>query len=171
MEAIARSPAFNVAGVFHDEPAARQAARDLQDAGFVPNAINLGRSVAAPDAAGARRDETSFLGHLVWIIVWWSVPGTVVGAALGWGIALAAGIDDTTGIVLMAVSFGILGHLVAGIWAGYLRLADRSQREFTPSPPAGGVTVTVRCANRPELQRAHALLRARGAVSIRQYAT
>ena len=171
MEATARAPSFSVAGTFRDDSAARLAVGDLRDAGFAPGALTVGRTVAAGTAARRNRDETSFFGHLVWIIVFWSIPGTIIGAAVGWGIALAIGIDDTTGIVLMAVSFGIFGHLIAGIWAGYLRLADRSQPEFAPSRVAtGGVTLTVRCANRMELQRAHDTLRARGAVAVRQYA-
>ena len=66
----------------------------------------------------------------------------------------------------MIVSFAIFGHLIAGIWAGYLVLADRSQREFAPATTAAGVAVTVRCENRAEIESARAVLLAHRATSL-----
>ena len=160
---------FSVAGAFRDDASARMAALALQDAGFPAGAIAIRHEPSWAPRVRAR-SEMSFLARLVWIIVFWSIPGTIIGALAGWGIAVAVGIDDTTGTVLMVVSFAIFGHLIAGIWAGYLLLADRSEREFAPPAEAPPITVTVRCANRVEIDRAQTTLNVQGAASLRSVA-
>jgi hypothetical protein len=166
VDATATAPEFRVSGAFRDDIAARSALAAFQDAGFAPGVIAVHRELARDGTRG----ETSFLGRLVWIIVFWSIPGTIVGALAGWGIAVLAGIDDTTGIVLMVVAFAIFGHLIAGIWAGYVLLADRSEREFSAPGERGRTVLEVRCRNREELERARQLMDQSGATGVRQTA-
>jgi hypothetical protein len=155
---------FNLTATFDDDRAAQRAADALRRAGFATDQITLD----APRAAPAAHTETRFLWRIVLIVVWWSIVGTAIGAAIGWGIwALGIGPDDTTGLVLQLISWGIFGHLIAGMWAGYLLLADRSKREFSPTTTARtDITLTVRCTTREQLQTARRALTTSGATSI-----
>ena len=52
------------------------------------------------------------------------------------------------------VSWAIFAHLLIGMWAGYLLLADRSGREIGAGRP---VLLTVRCGNIDETSLAEQL--------------
>jgi hypothetical protein len=67
------------------------------------------------------------------IIVLWSIAGGVFGAGFGWLLAETIGPDGTAGLILQAVSWIIVGHLIAGMLAGYFVLADRTQRKCRPT--------------------------------------
>ena len=71
--------------------------------------------------------------------------------------------------ILQIVGWVIVGHLIAGMWAGYALLADRSKREFMPESGAASVhagVVRVRSSNRVEIERARELLEAAGAIDV-----
>ncbi len=102
--------------------------------------------------------EGQFLGRIVILIVLWSIPGGALGAATGLLLAIAGiGPQGTTGAVVQVVSWLIIGHLLAGMWAGYLLLADRSHREMAPDRERC-VTVSVKCRNEAEAETARGLL-------------
>lgn len=84
------------------------------------------------------------MGRIVVVIALASIAGTAIGAALGASFAFAIGPSGTSGYIIQIVSWAIFMHLLIGMWAGYLLLADRSGREIHNSGP---VTLTVRCAN------------------------
>ena len=96
------------------------------------------------EGAFGRGQEGRFLWRVLALIVVWSIPGGAAGAAAGVALAFAGlGPDGTTGLMVQVVSWLIIGHLLAGMLAGYLLLADRSQREMAPDRAA--FVVTVRC--------------------------
>lgn len=139
-----------------DSPSEAAAAREALAREGVP------AEVAAMEGGGR---EVRFMGRVVFWIVLWSIPGGLVGAALGAG--LAAVISATTeGFIVQTVSWMIFGHLIAGMWAGYLLLADRTG----PDLPALRLPVllTVDCANIDGTEAMTHRLRELGAVSVRR---
>lgn len=76
------------------------------------------------------------------LIVLWSIPGDVFGAGFGWLLAETIGPEGAAGLIVQLVSWMIVGHLIAGMLAGYLLLADRTQREM---PPDGPVSLLIVC--------------------------
>lgn len=108
----------------------------LTEAGIDPDTIVL----SVPDAR-----ESSFITRLVIAIALWSVVGAVVGVGLGALIWLVLGPEGETGFVIQAVVWGIFGHLIAGLWTGYLLLADRTQEDLPHDRPDMSVTLTVVC--------------------------
>jgi hypothetical protein len=159
------SRSFTVSGAFRSADDAARAAAALAAAGFAHAAV-----AARPEAAGtADAREARFMGRLVWIVVLWSIAGGIAGALIGIAVVWAGiGPSSTTAVVLQVVGWAIFGHLIAGIWAGYALLADRSQPEF--APPAGvgsGAAVEVRCSTRAEIERAREALLAAGAREVR----
>ena len=92
----------------------------------------------AAETAGERR----FIGRVVLVVAFWSIIGTAVGAGLGAALSLTIGPSGTSGLIIQMVSWAIFAHLLIGLWAGYLLLADRSGREIGAGRP---VILTVRC--------------------------
>ncbi len=101
-------------------------------------------ALTTPGMAKETAGEGRFMRRVVVIIALASVAGTALGAALGAAFAFTIGPPGTSGYVIQIVSWAIFMHLLIGMWAGYLLLADRSGREVRNS---GHVTLTVRCAN------------------------
>jgi hypothetical protein len=154
---------FVVAGSFVDESNARAAAGALWASGVRDDDVEV--VVALPTGAG----EVRFVWRLVWIVVLWSVVGGAVGALLGAGVVWAGiGGGGTLAIVLQIIGWMIFGHLIAGMWAGYVLLADRSKREFTPDAGDGGglSVVRVRCRDRAGIERARDAMMSAGATSV-----
>jgi len=159
---------FVVAGEFDDERAAGDAASMLRAAGVRDEDVEV-VSAALPATAVGGRGEVRFVARLVWVVVWWSILGGVVGALLGAGIVWAGfGGGGTLAIVLQIVGWMIFGHLIAGMWAGYALLADRSKREFTPEGADGGQPsiVHVRCRDRAQIEGARDALTSAGAAGV-----
>lgn len=100
--------------------------------------------LAAPSMVQESAGEARVMGKIVLIIALASAVGTAMGAALGAFFAFTIGPSGTSGYVIQIVSWAIFMHLLIGMWAGYLLLADRSSREIRNSGP---VMLTVRCAN------------------------
>ena len=82
------------------------------------------------------------MGRVVLVVAFWSIIGTVVGAGLGAALSFTIGPSGTSGLIIQMVSWAIFAHLLIGLWAGYLLLADRSGREIGAGRP---VILTVRC--------------------------
>jgi hypothetical protein len=108
--------------------------------------------------------ETRFMGRIVILVALWSVVGTALGAGLGVVIAMIFGPDGTDGMVIQGISWAIFAHLLAGMWAGYWLLADRSRAEMPI--PSGAVLLTIECASIDGTERAVARLRELGATHI-----
>lgn len=139
-----------MAGRFPDRARGDAAVNALLAAGFPADAISVSE-------AGSGH-EGRFLGRIVVLIVLWSIPGGALGAALGALLSITGiGPQGTTGVVVQVVSWLIIGHLLAGMWAGYLLLADRSHREIAPGRE-NSVTVSVKCRNEAEANAARRLL-------------
>ncbi len=129
-----------VSGVFTDSRRAAAAQQHLVESGVSPGDIEVHDPAIAHSAASAR--EGSFIFRAVVIIVVWSIVGTGIGAGLGAALSLTVGPSGTSGLILQMVSWAVFAHLLGGIWAGYLLLADRSGREVGHGRP---VILTVRC--------------------------
>jgi hypothetical protein len=110
---------------------AEAAATALLEAGIPPDAITLQHN-ALPDA---RAREARFLWRVLVIIVLWSILGGIIGAGVGWLLAETIGPEGTSGLIVQLVSWIILGHLIVGMLAGYVVLADRTQSEMPPDRP------------------------------------
>lgn len=137
-----------------------------------PDAYHADVAVDALVAAGVAREAISvseqnqpggsegrFLWRLVVTIVLWSIPGGAVGAAAGLALALAGiGPDGATGTAVQVTSWLIAGHLLAGMWAGYVFLADRTSPQMTPDR-SPGVVVSVRCGSEGERETVRQALR------------
>lgn len=135
------------------DPRQAQAAIDaLLAAGFPAASV----SITGPALAAGH--EGRFLGRVVILIVLWSIPGGAIGAALGLLLAFAGiGPGGTTGTVVQVVSWLIIGHLLAGMWAGYVLLADRTLRELAPRREAA-IMLSVMCGNEAETEAARRVL-------------
>lgn len=107
---------------FPDGTTAEKALERLIAAGIEPNAVTL--------AARSTEHEASFLTRLVLTTALWSLVGAITGVGLGIVIWLILGPEGTAGFVIQAVVWGIFGHLVAGMWAGYILLADRAELDL-----------------------------------------
>lgn len=139
-----------MAGCFPDRARADAAVKALLAAGFPADAISVSEVGSG--------HEGRFLGRIVILIVLWSIPGGALGAALGALLAITGiGPQGTTGAVVQVVSWLIIGHLLAGMWAGYLLLADRSHREIAPGRERS-VTVSAKCRNETEAEALRRLL-------------
>jgi hypothetical protein len=159
-----RVAGFDCVATFGDVEGAQAAEAALLRAGVSPESIRISRAGVAGSAAA----EGGFFWRVVVVIVFWSIIGMVIGAAIGAGLS-QAGVPPggTSGLVLQVVSWALFGHLVAGILAGYLLLADRSQREFAPAAtPHGGrgasVTLRVACDSRAQLDEARRIIAPHG---------
>jgi hypothetical protein len=114
------------------------AAAALRDAGIDSSSITLQHSVL-PEP---RAREARFLWRVLLIIVLWSIAGGIIGAPIGWLLAETIGPEGTAGLIVQLVTWIILGHLVAGMLAGYFVLADRTEREMPPDRPVSVLIVS-----------------------------
>lgn len=105
--------------------------------------------------------------RLVLIIALWSIIGTAAGAALGALLSYTFGPHGTEGLILQAVSWAIFAHLLIGMWAGYLLLADRAQRDIVPGA-SERLVAQVDSADAESIAEA---LRGAGATDVRQTQT
>lgn len=105
---------------------ARTAGQLLAATGVASDAIEV-----EPVGQPAQR-EGRFLARFVLIVVLWSVAGTAVGAALGALLSYTVGPHGTDGLILQMISFAVFAHVLIGMWAGYVLLADRTEREVLP---------------------------------------
>jgi len=144
--------------MFRDLVVASAARSRVIDAGIGPDDITV-RGADDPSAA----TEGRFMGRIVLIIAFWSVIGTAIGAGFGVALALTIGPSGTQGIIIQAVSWAIFAHLIIGMLAGYLLLADRSEREMSVAPEA---LLVVRC-DTIRAAEIGALLRQAGAMTVR----
>ena len=117
----------------------------------------------------ARAREGKFLWRVLVLIVLWSIPGRVIGAGFGWLLAETIGPEGGAGLVVQLISWLIVGHLIAGMFAGYFVLADRTQREM---PPDRSVSVlTVHGLADDDAQKARELLRSHGPAQLSETRT
>jgi hypothetical protein len=70
--------------------------------------------------------------------------------------------------VLQTVSWGIFGHLVVGLWAGYVVLTNRASLDLGTGDRA---LVQVACRTRQEIEQAREALASEGGAAIRVVAT
>jgi hypothetical protein len=146
---------------FAHPAAAEAAATILAESGIPGSAIELRHNVL-PEA---RQREARFVLRVLVAIVLWSIAGTVLGATFGWILAETIGPEGTAGLILQVVCWMIVGHLLAGMLAGYALLADRSAEEMPPDRPVS--LVTVRDMPERDLRRVHRLLRSRNPLDLR----
>ena len=111
-----------------------------------------------------RRREANFLWGIVVAIVLWSIAGAIPGAAFGWFLAETIGPEGMDILIMYIVCMIILGHLVAGMIAGYVLLADRTSQEMPPNRPLSRVTVTG--LSERDGRRIEAILRSRNATEV-----
>jgi hypothetical protein len=129
-----------VTAVFPDSRRAA-AARDRLIAVGVP-AANMAVCDATVTKATETASEGRFMGRVVLVVAFWSIFGTVVGAGLGAALSFTIGPSGTSGLIIQMVSWAIFAHLLIGMWAGYVLLADRSGREIGAGHP---VILTLCC--------------------------
>lgn len=119
--------------------------------------------VAPLDRAEETAREGRTMGRIVVIIVLASIVGTVIGILIGASLHLLVGPEGTSGLVIQVVSWAIFAHLLIGLWAGYILLADRTERELGR---ARHVILVIQCAN-IDADTVRAKLRELGATDIR----
>jgi len=108
--------------------------------------------------------EARFVRRVLIRIVLWSIAGAGPGAAFGRLLAETIGPDGTAGLIVQVVCWMIVGHLLAGMLAGYALLADRSAEEMPPDRPAS--LLIVRDVPEGDLRRVRGLLRASNALEL-----
>jgi hypothetical protein len=138
---------------------AERAVAALRASGISPSAVELREAPLPP----IPQREGRYLWRLLVIIVLWSVLGGVFGVLVGLVLWATIGPEGMNGLIFQAVCWGIVGHLVVGMIAGYVVLADRSEREMEPERPEVVVTVLV---PEPQLPTAYATLRESGAKRV-----
>jgi hypothetical protein len=146
---------------FAHPAAAEAAATILAESGTPGSAIELRHNVL-PEA---RQREARFVLRVLVAILLWSIAGAVPGAFFGWLLAQTIGPEGTAGLVVQVVCWMIVGHLLAGMLAGYALLADRSAEEMPPDRPVS--LVTVRDMPERDLRRVRRLLRSRNPLDLR----
>ena len=133
---------------FPDAGSARAAARGLAAEGV------------AASIEGQR--EGGFMARFALIVAAWSIAGTAVGAVFGAVLSYTVGPHGTEGLILLVVTWALFAHLLIGLWAGYILLADRSSAEITP----GGPTTLRLQADRSAAPGIAERLRADGATDV-----
>ncbi|RLC59613.1 MAG: hypothetical protein DRI30_00100 [Chloroflexi bacterium] len=116
-----------ITAAFPDADSARVAARGLA-AGGIAASIEAQR-------------EGGFMLRFALIVAASSIVGTAAGAAFGAILSYTVGPHGTEGLILLVVTWALFAHLLIGMWAGYVLLADRSSAEITPD---GATTLRVR---------------------------
>jgi hypothetical protein len=121
--------------------------------------------VASHPSGDLATRESRFMGRIVLVIVGCSIVGTAVGAAFGAVLAVTIGPPGVEGLIIQIVAWAIFAHLLIGMWAGYILLADRTGRDLKPvrAPPA---VVRVECATIDESEMLAARLRSLGALTV-----
>jgi hypothetical protein len=147
---------YRLAAQFPDTRSARSVARSLHPAAFLIDA----------DSASLGTRENRFMTRVVLLVIAWSILGTAIGAALGIGIALLFGPSGTEGMIIQAVSWAIFAHLVAGMCAGYLLLAERGSGDLSAVRHSGPVTLRTNCATIDDAEELAARLRSLGATRV-----
>jgi hypothetical protein len=147
------SRTIEVRATFRHTTEAEAAANALSEAGIPPASLHLQHNVL-PDA---RHREGRFVWRVLIIIVLWSIAGGVIGAGFGWLLAETIGPEGGAGLIVQIVSWIIVGHLIAGMLAGYFFLADRTQREMPPDRPVS--VLAVRDLDSSQVRRIRRLLR------------
>jgi len=151
----------NIRATFPNPAAAEAAANALREAGVLASSIDLQHNVL-PDA---RQREGRFVSRVLVIIVLWSLVGGVIGAGFGWLLAATIGPEGGAGLIVELVSWIIVGHLIAGMLAGYFVLADRTQREMPPDRPVS--LVVIRDLEPRESEHLRRLLRSHDPLDLR----
>ncbi|TMF06193.1 MAG: hypothetical protein E6I38_10655 [Chloroflexi bacterium] len=159
MSSITRS--IQIRASFSKRGRAEAAVAAVVGAGISPSSVDLEHGVP-PEMRGR---EGRFVWRVLVAIVLWSLAGAVPGAAFGWLLAETIGPKGTAGLVVQVVCWTIVGHLVAGMLAGYALLADRSAEEMPPDRPVS--LLTVRNVPEGNVQRVRRLLKATGPRDIR----
>jgi len=152
---------LTITAVFRAPAQAETAAAALAESGMPLTSIELQHGTL-PEA---RHRESRFVWRVLVAIVLWSIAGAVPGAAFGWLLAELIGPEGTAGLIVQVVSWTIVGHLLAGMLAGYALLADRSAEEM---PPDRAVSLlTVRGVPERDLKQVRRVLRANDPVESR----
>jgi hypothetical protein len=152
-------PEFTVVATFNDASVAQRAASELDAAGIPASRVRI----AFPMSPVTRAGHTErVLWRLLLQVVWWSIVGGAIGLLVGlafwhWGVG-PSGLD---GFWVQVATWMIFGHLLLGIWAGYLVLGNQADLGLRESAERGA-TVSVRCDTRAEIERAEQLLRPHG---------
>lgn len=131
-----------VRATFQSQAEADTARERLMGSGLREEDISSVSGDMAMVAASAREART--MGRIVVIIVLASVVGTVIGVLTGASLHVLVGPEGTSGLIIQVVSWAIFAHLLVGMLAGYLLLADRTEREIGRGRP---VTLVIQCAN------------------------
>jgi hypothetical protein len=152
----AEMPQVSLTATFRELQSARAATQRLRQAGVAPGSIHF-------QAGEPAQREAGFLARFVLIVALWSVAGTAVGAALGAMLSYTVGPHGTDGLILLAISFAVFAHVLAGMWAGYVLLADRTEREVLRGS-GGQVTVVI---DREQALQVTDVLRRAGAIEVR----
>jgi hypothetical protein len=165
----AARPRTRVVAAFANVASADRAAEALRAAGFADGAVTIAGGAAAPTEPPREREER-FLGRLVLIVVAWSIVGTAVGAVMGVVFnLLGVGPGGTGGLLLQVVSWALIAHLLAGLWAGYALLTKGESREPVRHIAGGRALVSVWCDDDAMRERALAALRGAGASAVSIY--
>ena len=159
MSSITRT--IQIRASFSKRGRAEAAVAAVVEAGISPSSVDLEHGVP-PETRGR---EGRFVWRVLVAIVLWSIAGAVPGAAFGWLLAETIGPKGTAGLVVQVVCWTIVGHLVAGMLAGYALLADRSTEEMPPDRPVS--LLTVRNVPEGDVQRVRRLLKATDPLDIR----
>ncbi|MFQ5473584.1 MAG: hypothetical protein ACE5FA_11975 [Dehalococcoidia bacterium] len=112
----------DLTATFNGESTAHAALEALAKAGIERQRMSIRTTEPSP--------ESPFLARLIITIAAWSIAGGAIGAGVGALIWLLLGPSGTDGLVIQTVSWGIFGHLVIGLWAGYMLLADRTRADL-----------------------------------------
>jgi hypothetical protein len=147
-----------ITATFRTRSEAEAAATTIAESGVPRTTIDLQHGVL-PEAR-----EANFLWRIVVVIVLWSIVGAVPGAAFGWFLAETIGPGGTEVMIMYVVCMMILGHLVAGMVAGYVLLADRTSQEMPPNRPVSRLTITG--VNERDVRTMKEILRSRGATDV-----
>jgi hypothetical protein len=150
---------LTLVATFASENAALAAARAIRQAFSPETTVDPATNASPPSGREGR-----FVLRLVLLIAAWSVAGTAIGALFGTALSYTVGPHGTEGLIIQVVSWAIFAHLMIGLWAGYVLLADRSQREFAPGDR---VLLRVRVERRNIDRVTAALLRA-GASAVNE---
>jgi hypothetical protein len=152
---------FLVTADFADSNAAGKAVRELTESGS-PAEIS---SPPEETFDQATRRETRFMGRVVLWVILASIVGTAIGAAIGAVLAYTVGPEGTEGLIIQVVTWAIFAHLIIGMWAGYLLLADRTQEDL-PAVSAPKTRVTVECATIDDANLTATIMREAGAALV-----
>src|SRR5438105_1431867 len=145
---------------FAEPDQAKAAAAVLADSGIPRGAIELQHGMLQE----ARTREARFVWRVLVAILLWSVAGAVPGAAFGLLLADTIGPEGTAGLIVQIVCWTIVGHLLAGMLAGYALLADRKAEEMPPDRPIS--LLTIRGLPEGDLRRIRRLLGGYGPLEL-----